>query len=278
MPDYIKPGSITEAVEALHTPGAMLLCGGTDLLVKRRMGIVEPKLLVDVSDLAPLRALGEEDGAIEIGAAVPITDIIASPLVNEKLPLLPRVLGKLGSLQIRNRASLGGNLVNASPAADSAIPLLLYEAQLALVSASGARNVPVEDFFRGPGKTALDPGELIRAVRIPIPTSEFAAFFHKVGRRKALTIAIASLGALARVSDGKIAEIRIAAGSVAPTPIRLRRTEALLTGAELSAETIETARESARDEVSPIDDIRGSAAYRRVVIGDLLARFLEGLG
>ena len=278
MQDYVKPGSIAEAVEALKTPGAMLLCGGTDLLVKRRMGIVEPKLFVDISDLAPLRVLREADGAIEIGAAVPIAEIIASPLVHEKLPLLPRVLSKLGSLQIRNRASLGGNLVNASPAADSAIPLLLYEAQLALVSASGARNVPVEEFFRGPGKTVLQPGELIRAVRIPVPTSGFATFFHKVGRRKALTIAIASLGCLARVSAGKIAEIRIAAGSVAPTPIRLRRTEALLTGAELSAETIEQARDSAHDEVSPIDDIRGSAAYRRAVIGDLLTRFLEELG
>ena len=278
MQDYIKPGSIAEAVEALKTPGAMLLCGGTDLLVKRRMGIVEPKLFVDISDLAPLRVLREADGAIEIGAAVPIAEIIASPLVHEKLPLLPRVLGKLGSLQIRNRASLGGNLVNASPAADSAIPLLLYEAQLVLVSASGARNVPVEGFFRGPGKTVLQPGELIRAVRIPVPTSGFATFFHKVGRRKALTIAIASLGCLARVSAGKIAEIRIAAGSVAPTPLRLRRTEALLTGSELSAETIEQARDSARDEVSPIDDVRGSAAYRRAVIGDLLTRFLEELG
>ena len=278
MQDYIKPGSIAEAVAALRTPGAMLLCGGTDLLVKRRLGIVEPKLFVDISDLAPLRVLREADGEVEIGAAVPITEIIASPLVHEKLPLLPWVLGKLGSLQIRNRASLGGNLVNASPAADSAIPLLLYEAQLALVSASRARNVPVEGFFRGPGKTVLQPGELIRAVRIPVPTAEFATFFHKVGRRKALTIAIASLGCLARVSAGKIAEIRIAAGSVAPTPIRLRRTEALLTGAELSAETIEQARDSARDEVSPIDDIQGSAAYRRAVIGDLLTRFLEGLG
>lgn len=277
MQDYVKPGSIAEAVEALRAPGAMALCGGTDLLVKRRMGIVEPAVLVDVSDLAPLRVLREADGAIEIGAAVPITEVIASPLVGEKLPLLPRVLGRLGSLQIRNRAGIGGNLVNASPAADSAIPLLLYEAQLVLVSADGERNVAVEGFFRGPGKTVLRPGELIRAVRIQIPTSEFTAFFHKVGRRKALTIAIASLGTLGRVSDGKIAEIRIAAGSVAPTPIRLHRTEALLTGAELSAETIKKARKSAHDEVSPIDDIRGSAAYRRAVIGDLLGRFLEGL-
>jgi len=278
MQDYVRPGSITEAVDALKTEGALPICGGTDLLVKRRMGLVNPAVLVDLSFIPALRALREEDGMIEIGAAVPITEIIDSPLVSGKLPLLPRVLAKLGSLQIRNRASLGGNLVNASPAADSAIPLLLYEARLEIVGPTGSRELPVEGFFRGPGRTALKEGELIRAVRVPIPTSDCAAFFHKVGKRKALTIAIASLGSLARVEGEKIAEIRIAAGSVAPTPIRLRVTEELLTGARLTPETIEKARASARDEVSPIDDLRGSAAYRRAVIGDLAARAIREAG
>jgi len=278
MQDYVRPGSLSEAIEALKTEGALPICGGTDLLVKRRMGLVDPAVLVDLSFIPALRVLREEDGEIEIGAAVPITDIIDSPLVSGKLPLLPRVLGKLGSLQIRNRASLGGNIVNASPAADSAIPLLLYDASLIIVGRDGERTIPVEGFFRGPGRTALEEGELIRAVRVPIPRSDCAAFFHKVGKRKALTIAIASLGSLARVEGEKIAEIRIAAGSVAPTPIRLRRTEGLLTGARLTPETIEKARASAHDEVSPIDDLRGSAAYRRAVIGDLVARAIREAG
>ena len=278
MQDYVRPGSLSEAIEALKTEGALPICGGTDLLVKRRMGLVDPAVLVDLSFIPALRVLREEDGEIEIGAAVPITDIIDSPLVSGKLPLLPRVLGKLGSLQIRNRASLGGNIVNASPAADSAIPLLLYDASLIIVGRDGERTIPVEGFFRGPGRTALEEGELIRSVRVPIPRSDYAAFFHKVGKRKALTIAIASLGSLARVEGEKIAEIRIAAGSVAPTPIRLRRTEGLLTGERLTPETIEKARASAHDEVSPIDDLRGSAAYRRAVIGDLVARAIREAG
>jgi len=278
MQDYVRPGSLSEAIEALKTEGALPICGGTDLLVKRRMGLVDPAVLVDLSFIPALRVLREEDGEIEIGAAVPITDIIDSPLVSGKLPLLPRVLGKLGSLQIRNRASLGGNIVNASPAADSAIPLLLYDASLIIVGRDGERTIPVEGFFRGPGRTALEEGELIRSVRVPIPRSDYAAFSHKVGKRKALTIAIAFLGSLARVEGEKIAEIRIAAGSVAPTPIRLRRTEGLLTGARLTPETIEKARASAHDEVSPIDDLRGSAAYRRAVIGDLVARAIREAG
>jgi len=227
MQDYVRPGSLSEAIEALKTEGALPICGGTDLLVKRRMGLVDPAVLVDLSFIPALRVLREEDGEIEIGAAVPITDIIDSPLVSRKLPLLPRVLGKLGSLQIRNHASLGGNIVNASPAADSAIPLLLYDASLIIVGRDGERTI---------------------------------------------------LGSLARVEGEKIAEIRIAAGSVAPTPIRLRRTEGLLTGARLTPETIEKARASAHDEVSPIDDLRGSAAYRRAVIGDLVARAIREAG
>ncbi len=277
MQDYVKPGSIAAAIDALQTPGAMPLCGGTDLLIKRRMGIIDPPLLVDISEIPDLRTLHVEAGAIGIGAAVPVTDIIRSPLVADNLPLLGMVLRKLGSVQIRNRAGLGGNLVNASPAADSAIPLLVYDAWLDIVGPTGTRKLPVEEFFRGPGKTALAPGELISTVWIPIPSSGFTPFFHKVGKRKALTIAIASIGAVARMDNGAIAAIKIAAGSVAPTPIRLRTTEERLTGAQLTPDLIARARESASAEVSPIDDIRGSAAYRRAVIGDLLGRFLEEL-
>ena len=278
MRDYVRAESVEEAIEALKAPGAVPFSGGTDILVKRRLGIVDPAVLVDVSSIPEMNGLNEKGGDIEIGAALPITEILDSELVSEVLPLLPEVFSKIGSLQIRNRATLGGNLANASPAADSAIPLLLYEARLDLVGPTGRRELPIEGFFRGPGKTALGKGELIRAVLIPIPEPGFKGFFHKVGKRKALTIAIASLGVLARASDRRIEEIRIAAGSVAPTPIRLHRTERLLTGAKPAGEAIERARKSARDEVSPIDDIRGSAAYRKTVIGDLTARAIEAVG
>jgi len=254
----------------------MILCGGTDLLVKMRSGLVSPKLLLDISELASLREIRKADGRIEIGAAVTESELLASDVIQEHLPLLPTVLRKLGAVQIRNRGTLGGNVVNASPAADSAIPLLLYEAEVILERSQTARQLPLETFFLGPGKTALAKGEFLRALSIPIPNVQFTPFFHKVGRRRALTIAIASLGALLRVQDNVIEEIRLAAGSVAPTPLRLRQVETCLNGERLTESLIAEARDLAAHSVFPIDDIRASADYRRAVITDLFARFLEG--
>jgi CO/xanthine dehydrogenase FAD-binding subunit len=272
---YLKVNSTEELLAHLSTPGAMILCGGTDLLVKMRSGLLAPTLLLDISELESLREIRKTDGRIEIGAAVTESELLASDVIREHLPLLSIVLGKLGAVQIRNRGTLGGNVVNASPAADSAIPLLLYEAEVVLEGLQGERQLPLEAFFLGPGKTALATGEFLRALSLPIPNVQFTPFFHKVGRRKALTIAIASLGALLRIQAGTVAEIRLAAGSVAPTPLRLRQVEDRLQGKHLTASLIAEARDLAAQSVSPIDDIRASATYRRTVVADLLARLLE---
>ncbi len=272
---YLKISSIEQLLQNIDEPEAQILCGGTDLLVKMRSKLIQPRLLLDISEVEELRGIREGNGEIEIGAAVTEGEIIASQGIAERLPLLVTALLQLGSVQIRNRGTLGGNLVNASPAADGAIPLLLYDAAVILQSVSGERRVSVEDFLRGPGKTAIERGELLRAIAIPIPTAKFSQFLHKVGRRKALTIAIASLGALLRVEDGTVEAIRLAAGSVAPTPIRLHRVEEFLIGSKLTDSLIASARELASSSVSPIDDIRASADYRRHVIGDLLARLLR---
>jgi len=263
-----------EALLDAINAGATILCGGTDLLVKMRAGLVRPASIVDISELPPLRRIAptDDNDAVEIGAATPESEILADDDVRRRLPLLAEALSQLGSVQIRNRGSLGGNLVNASPAADSAIPLLLYDAELDLVSPAGARTVPVAGFFVGPGRTILGPSEVVRTVRIPTRTEAYATFYHKVGKRKALTISIASLGALLHVEDGAVVDARFAAGSVAPTPIRLRSVEEALVGRVLDEETIEIAGRLAEDAVSPIDDVRASAAYRRTVIGDLTRR------
>lgn len=275
IPEYVRVRSLPELLERLTEPGARILCGGTDLLVKMRGGFVSPHLLLDVSDLPELRGLSEKDGAIEIGAAVPFSEILANEVVRGRLPILALVLSKLGSVQIRNRGTLGGNLVNASPAADSAIALLLLDARLSLTSARGDRSLALEEFLLGPGKTALGPGEFVRSIQVPIPDPPLAPSFRKVGRRKALTIAIASVGVLHRVEKGRVGEIRLAAGSIAPTPLRLHRVEARLTGERLTPALIEEARELTAQSVSPIDDVRSSAAYRREVTADLVARLLE---
>ena len=272
---YLRVNSTEELLAHLGQPGAAILCGGTDLLVKMRSGLLSPTLLLDVSELDPLREIRKTDDRIDIGAAVTESELLTSEVIWEHLPLLSIVLAKLGAVQIRNRGTLGGNVVNASPAADSAIPLLLYAAEVVLESSHGERRLPIESFFLGPGKTALATGEFVREFSIPVPNVRFTPFFHKVGRRRALTIAIASLGALLRMQDEVIEEIRLAVGSVAPTPLRLQKVETRLTGERLTEALIEEARELAARSVSPIDDVRATADYRRTVIADLLERLLE---
>ena len=271
---YLRVDSEGSLIEHLRE-GGTIIAGGTDLLVKMRGGGIAPQALIDVSDLETMRGIEIDAGSVSIGAAVTHAELIGSKIIRDKLPLLAEVLKAIGSPQIRNRGTIGGNLVNASPAADSAIPLLLYDASLIVVGSGGERTVPLDRFFRGPGRTALEKGEFVRRIRIPLPPEGFRRSFHKVGKRKALTIAIASLGSLIRIEDGSIAQARFAAGSVAPTPIRLHPLEEILTGRKPSEELIEQARGIATGSVSPIDDIRASAAYRRQVIGDLAVRAIR---
>jgi len=272
---YIRVGSVDDLLDAYSEEGAVLVAGGTDLVVKMRAGLVTSHVLVDIADVESLRGVSEVDGVVEIGAATFEEELLASTTVRDRLPLLAQVLSVLGSVQIRNRGTLGGNLVNASPAADSAVPLLCYDANVVLAGADGERVLPVGSFLLGPGRTALEPGEFVRAIRVPIPEPGLASFFHKVGKRRALTIAIASVGALVRIDGPRIREARIAAGSVAPVPLRLDPVERLLVDAEPTDALIEQARRAASAAVAPISDVRATADYRRAVVGDLVARALR---
>jgi CO/xanthine dehydrogenase FAD-binding subunit len=275
---YVRVKTESELADALARPGASPLSGGTDLLVKIRSGLVSPTALVDLSRIESLQGIAERDGEVLIGAATSEAEILESPIVAERAPLLSQVLRSLGSVQIRHRGTLGGNLANASPAADGAIPLLLYDARLRIAGKDGERTVDLDRFFVGPGRTVLAQGEYIRSILIPAlgPAShdDWSVFFHKVGKRRALTISIASLGSLLRV-EAETIDVRIAVGSVAPTPIRLRIVERRLRGAHLAGALIAEACTEASKEVSPIDDVRATAAYRRRVVAGLLARSLE---
>ena len=272
---YQRVASEAELIAALSEPNAAILAGGTDLLVRIRGGQVRPDLLVDVASVTTLKGIRRTESSIEIGAAIPESDILASSVVRNALPLLAKAVGALGSVQIRNRGTLGGNLVNASPAADSAVPLLLYDAELVVVGAGGERTVPLEAFLVGPGKTVLGSGEFVRTVRVPFPETGTTTFYHKVGKRRALTIAIASLGAVLRIEDGRVTDARFAAGSVAPTPVRLRAVEEYARGSTTTEESIEEAARLAAQAVSPISDVRASAEYRSEVIAELVARAFQ---
>lgn len=273
--DYVRVGSLAELGDALDRDGATLIAGGTDLMVKMRAGSVHPRLLVDISRVDELREISTQPSGLTIGSAALVAEILAAPAVSTYYPLLAAVLRSLGSTQIRSRATLGGNLANASPAADSALALLAYEARVTLARAGTERSLPLHEFFLGPGRTALRRGEYIRSIDLPTPRTDWDVFFHKVGRRRALTIAIASVAGLVALRGRTVVDVRLAAGSVAPTPIRLRAVENLVRGQELDEERIAAAHAAALREVSPIDDVRATALYRRTVASDLVARFLR---
>lgn len=267
---------------ALAEPGARVLAGGTDLLVRQRSGRDQAQTLVSLDRLAALRGISEEPGhglppgfrpGLRIGAATTHAELLAHPLARAHLPMLTRALAVLGSPPIRNMGTLGGNLCTASPAGDCLPPLAVLGAELELASARGTRRLPLEDFVLGPGHTALASGEVLAAVHVPVPGAEVVQHFEKVGRRSALAVAVVSLAALVRLGHGGlVAEARLAWGSVGPTVWRCPEAEAALAGRRLSLTALRDAAAVVRAQVRPIDDLRASADYRREVAGNLLLR------
>lgn len=271
---------------ALAEPGARVLAGGTDLLVRLRSGRESAGALVSLDRLAALRGISEEPGHgghpglrpnlrphLRIGAAMTHAELLAHPLARTHLPVLAQALAVLGSPPIRNMGTLGGNLCTASPAGDCLPPLAVLGAEVELASARGTRCLPLEAFLLGPGRTALSPGEVLAAVHVPVPGVDVVQHFEKVGRRNALAVAVVSLAALVRLGHGGlVAEARLAWGSVGPTVWRCPEAEAALTGRRLSLTALRDAAAVVRARVRPIDDLRASADYRREVAGNLLLR------
>lgn len=266
--DIVQPRDLAEAVR-LTAEGGQPLAGGTDLFVRLEKGIARPRFLVYVGELPALRALHGTEAALEIGAAVTHAEILASPAI-ARVPIMGLALRTIGSPALRHMGTLGGNLANASPAGDGLVPLYLLDAQVNVVGPDGERSLPVAEFVLGPGKTALQAGELIRSVTVPFPTDGAQAYFRKVGRRRALVIAVASLGALLWIEEGRIQDVRLALGSVAPTVLRPREVEGALVGRPLTADALSEVRDALSAAVEPISDLRASADYRRRVVGNLL--------
>jgi CO/xanthine dehydrogenase FAD-binding subunit len=271
----VKPKDLSEALRYVRE-GGKPLAGGTDLLVAVRKGTESPNLLVYVGELPELRVLREEKEGLEVGAALTHAELLAHP-ATERFPILRSVLRTIGSPAIRAMGTLGGNIVTASPAGDSLVALYLLEARVRLVSEEGERELPIWEFIVGPRKTALRQGELVRSVFLPWLSGEPQSFFRKVGRRRALIIAIASLGALVWVRDGRVERARLALGSVAPTVIRPKEVEEALVGRPVSPEAWEDLVPRLSAATHPISDLRASADYRRKVAGRLLLALAEEL-
>lgn len=276
--NVILPRTLKEAFAALEKPGARLLAGGTDLLVRLRSGREEAEALVGLERVAELRGVREEGGVgvgriLRIGAMTTHAELLEHALVRARLGVLAQALAHLGSPPIRNMGTIGGNLCTASPAGDTLPPLVVLGAEVELAGRGGSRRLPVSEFLRGPGRTALAPGEVLVAVHAPIPCAGHVQHFEKVGRRDALAVAVVSLAASIRIGrGGLVASADLAWGSVAPGIWRCPEAEAALAGRRLTLTSLREAAAIVRNEVRPISDIRASADYRREVAGNLLLR------
>ncbi|MBP8007016.1 MAG: xanthine dehydrogenase family protein subunit M [Burkholderiales bacterium] len=277
--EYWAPASLPDALEHLRGGEVTILAGGTDLMPQSHAGRVTLKRgLLNVRRVPELHRVERAEGAVRIGALCTITELMRDPLVREHFGLLADACDHFASDQLRNAATIGGNVCNASPAGDTLVPLLALDAEVELASKPDGRvetrRVPLADFFTGPGRTARAPNELLCAIRLPLPPPGFVGRFFKFGTRPALDISAISI-AIGGVRSGRaLTHVRVAYGAVAPVPLRARKTEAALEGAPLDAAAIDRIAATARDEVRPIDDVRASAWYRKELVFNMTRRIL----
>jgi len=278
---YRRPRTVKEALSMLSrsSGAAAPYAGGTDLMPRWSKGIAQrPESIVDLKGIDELKGVSSANGEIRVGACVFMSEIAADPVIRSAAPVLAEAGGRVACPQIRNRATIGGNLCNASPAADTAVPLILLDSALDLASAARevtVREVPIADFFRGPGSTSLAPGEILMRIRFRPLSEGIFATWDKFGTRRAMEIAVASVGVAVKVEAGTVTHATVAYGSVAPIPLRGRGAEAELVGNPLSAETIAKCEAAAQEEIEPITDVRATEAYRREMVGVMLRRMLQ---
>ncbi len=273
--EYVVPQSVGEAVEALsESPEARVIAGGTDLMVGMREGHVHPTRLVDITRIQELSGISTQNGSLRIGAATKIDEILHHPTVRSEYPALVDAGQLLGGWQIQNMATLAGNLCNASPAAEMSGPLLVLDAEVEVIGPSGERRIPLGEFWTGPGKTVLEPAEILTTIVIPGKVSGRLSAYQRVDIRHSVDIALVSSAVGVELSEGKVQLARIALGAVAPTVIRVTEAEAYLQGRTLSEEVLDKVGDLAEAAAVPISDVRASAEYRSAMAGVLARRVL----
>lgn len=251
--------------------------GGTDLMVLLEAGRLDHHNYVNIWQLAELRGIEVNDDHVTLGALTTYTDVQTHPVLRTEFPMLCQAAGETGGLAIQNRGTLGGNIVNASPAADSPPALLAYDAEVELVSMHGSRWLPYQGFHTGYKQMLIRPDELLTKIRLPRNTTGATHYYRKVGTRKAQAISKVCFAAVARTNSGQVEDVRIAVGSVSPIVVRCVQTENALKGQTPDAATVKSAQATLRREISPIDDIRSTANYRLQVALNLLADFVATL-
>ncbi|HYG82527.1 MAG TPA: xanthine dehydrogenase family protein subunit M [Pyrinomonadaceae bacterium] len=278
LPDYElkSPGNLTEALALLSDePGVWRpFAGGTDLMVLFEAGRLAHKKFVNIWNLPELRGIEVAPGHVTLGALTTYTEVQASEVLRDEFPMLCQAASETGGLAIQNRGTLGGNIANASPAGDSPPALLVYDAELELVSAQGTRRLPYKGFHTGYKQVTMRPDELIKSIRLPRTAGPWRQYYRKVGTRKAQAISKICFAGMARLEGGRVADVRIALGSVAPVVLRCSGTEDVLRGRKVDGEAVSAARAELAREISPIDDVRSTANYRLQVALNVLEDFL----
>ncbi len=274
--NLLQPSSLGDALEILEkTPGAMPIAGGTALLVEVRARKQTPAVLVDLGRLGDLHGITPAANELVIGAMTTIAELLKSPLIAERAPVLRDACSTFASPLVRNRATIGGNVAHGSPAGDMGPSLLVLDASIELRSVRGKRLVRAVDFWKGPRKTTRKSDEIVTSIRIPHSSAVSATSWKKLGLRKADAISVASVAVrIALTPNGAVDVARVAVGAVAPIPLRVAKSENALVGKPITAETIAAAAIAAAEAAAPIDDLRGSASYRRRVIEALVRRAL----
>jgi carbon-monoxide dehydrogenase medium subunit len=272
--EYKKPSNLTDAISALkECENAFLFAGGTDLLVGMKNNLLKPQYIIDLKGISNIKSFEYQEGW-KFGALTTIRDIETSETLRQKMPFLCQAASCFGSIQIRNRATIGGNLCNASPAADMSTMFLAMDSRVKIISADNEKVVGLDKLFTGPNSTILNRGEVLTEIIVPKDIERFKGVYIKFGPRKAMDIGIVNIAVLldADFKSGSCKEIRIALGAVAPTVIRARQAEDLLNGNGLSPDLISRAAEVASSEIDPISDFRASAGYRKELVKTLVAR------
>lgn len=276
---YLAPKRLDEALEVLRAGDATILAGGTDVMPQSESGKTPlRKTLVNIRRIPELTGIALAKNEVRIGALTTISEMMTSDLVRRHFPILVEAGDHFASEQIRNAGTLGGNVCNASPAGDTLVPLLALDAVVELAAKPNGsvetHTTPLGSFLVGPGKTRRQSGELLVAVRIPLPPADHVQRFFKFGTRPALDISAIAIGLAAVKTKGVLSHVRLAYGAVAPVPMRGSRTEAALEGRTLTPEVIEQAAQAAHDEVKPISDVRASDWYRRELMHNIVKRML----
>ena len=275
LPKYLTPGSVEEAISLLSQYGekARLVSGSTDLLMQLKRGEAAPECLIRLGEIRELDFIRyDEAQGLRVGALTTIVEVANSPLIQSKFSLLAQAASMLGTPAIRNQATLGGNLCNAAPSADTAPPLLVLGAKAKMVGKEGEKIVLLEDFFVGPGQTMLGQDHLLTEIQVPNTLAHSGGAYLKQKRRQGADLAVVGVAALVVMEEKILRDVKIGLGAVAPTPIRAKRAEEILKGRRLDQELLEKSGQAAAEEASPIDDIRGSADFRRELLAVVTKR------